>query len=119
MAVAPECRRTLSVLGYLYLRMGRHESARRTFAAIAALLPDDAPKAEVSLVYRNLAAVAMAEGDGAAALDHLHKALDGMVLTSADAALHLLRAQALWQQGRHDEAQGAVETYRHLTGDRS
>lgn len=119
MPIAPECRNTLQILGYLYLRMGRNDSARRTFAALAALLPPDAPRAEASWVQRNLAAVAVAEGDGAAALEYLHKAMDGLPLSSADAALHLLRAQALWQQERHDEARAALDTYRHLTGGRA
>ena len=59
---------------------------------------------------------AVAEGDGAAALDHLHAAMEGVTLSSADAALHLLRAQALWQQGRQDEARTAMDTYRHMAG---
>lgn len=116
MPVAPECRNTLHVLGYLFLRMGRNDSARRTFAALAAVLPPDAPRAEASRVHRCLAAVAVAEGDGAAALDHLHAAMEGVPLSSADAALHLLRAQALWQQGRQDEARTAMDTYRHMAG---
>ena len=32
------------------------------------------------------------------------------------AALHLLRARALWQQGRKDEARAAVNEYLYLAG---
>ena len=32
------------------------------------------------------------------------------------AALHLLRARALWQQGRKDEAKAAVNEYLYLAG---
>lgn len=59
--VDAEQQATLKVLGYLFLRMGRLDSARRTFTALAALLPEDAPAQERSWVERNLAAVALEE----------------------------------------------------------
>lgn len=119
MTIDSDCRNTLKVLGYLFLRMGRTESAHRTFAALAALLPEDACPAERSWVQRNLAATALEQGDGTAALAHLDKATDGLTPTSTDAALHLMRARALWQQGRHDEARYAVDTYLHMAGSRA
>lgn len=101
---------TLRVLGYLFFRMGQFERARRLFAAMAALDPDD------RWAQRNLAAAALAMGDGAAALEHLRRAVNDGMLSTADAALHLLRARALWVEGRRDEARSAVEAYLAATG---
>ena len=42
--------------------------------------------------------------------------MDGQTLSTRHAALHLLRARALWQQGRKDEARAAVNEYLYLAG---
>ena len=41
---------------------------------------------------------------------------EGKVEANRHAALHLLRARALWQQGRKDEARAAVNEYLYLAG---
>ena len=105
-----EQRSALNVLGYLFLRMGLFERARRVFSALAALNPHD------HWAQRNLAAIAMHAGDGAAALRHLQQALHEGPLSTSDAALHLIRAKALWLEGRKDEARGAINEFLHLTG---
>jgi Flp pilus assembly protein TadD len=105
-----EQRKTLNVLGYLFLRMGQFERAKRIFSAMAALEPDD------RWARRNLAAIDVQAGDGASALRHLQAAIGGEPLSSRDAALHLLRAKALWQEGRKDEARRAVDEFMHLAG---
>ena len=74
MALTQEQRNTLSILGYLYYRMGRLDNAATVFAALDKLAPE------------------------------------GMD------AMHLLRARALWQQGRKDEARAAVNEYLYLAG---
>lgn len=103
-------RKTLNVLGYLFLRMGRFDRAKRVFTALAALDPDDA------WAKRNLAAIDVREGDGASALRHLQASLGNEALSSRDAALHLLRAKALWLEGRKNEARRAVDEFAHLAG---
>ncbi len=50
------------------------------------------------------------------ALQLLHRVMDGQTLSTRHAALHLLRARALWQQGRKDEARAAVNEYLYLAG---
>lgn len=105
-----EQRRALNVLGYLFLRMGQFERAGRVFSALAALDPKD------RWARRNLAAIAMHAGDGAAAIRHLQQALPEGPLSTGDAALHLIRAKALWLEGRKDEARGAINEFLHLTG---
>ena len=105
-----EQRSALNVLGYLFLRMGLFERARRVFSALAALNPHD------HWAQRNLAAIAMHAGDGAAALSHLQQALAEGPLATTDAALHLVRAKALWMEGRKNEAKNAVNEFLHLSG---
>lgn len=111
-----DCRATLRVLGYLFLRMGRIDSAHRTFSSLAAALPHDVTAQERSWVERNLAAVALEENDINAALNHLNNAMRGITMTTSDAALYLMKARALWRQGRHEEARQALNTYMHLAG---
>ncbi len=111
-----DCRATLRVLGYLFLRMGRIESARRTFATLAATLPEEVSARERSWVERNLAAIALEENDSNAALNHLNNAMRGITMNTSDAALYLMKARALWRQGRHEEARQALNTYMHLAG---
>lgn len=104
-------RQTLNVLGYLFLRMGQFDRAERIFSALAALDPDDL------WAQRNLAAIAVHDGNGASALRHLQAVMGGQSLSSRDAALHLLRAKALWLEGRKDEARRAVDEFMHLAGE--
>ncbi|MDR3175521.1 MAG: tetratricopeptide repeat protein [Desulfovibrio sp.] len=105
-----EQRHTLNVLGYLFLRMGQFERAKRVFSALSALDPDD------MWARRNLAAIDVHDGDGASALRHLQASTGGEPLSSRDAALHLLRARALWLEGRKDEARRAVDAFTSLAG---
>jgi Flp pilus assembly protein TadD len=102
--------KTLNVLGYLFIRMGQFERARRIFSALAALDQDD------HWARRNLAAIDVHNGDGASALRHLQAVMGKEALSSRDAALHLLRAKALWLEGRKDEARRAVDAFTHLAG---
>ena len=97
--------RALLMLGYLYLRMGQGKRAKKLFAALVALDKDD------SWARRGLAAACQALGEGEAALEHVNKAIGTAPLPSRDAALHLLRARALWLAGRTDEAQNAVHAW--------
>lgn len=111
-SLSAEQRKTLYILGYLFLRMGLFDRAKRVFSALAALDPKD------RWTRRNLAAIEVQEGNGAAALRHLQASMEGEALSSRDAALHLLRAKALWLEERKDEAHRAVDEFIHLAGGR-
>ena len=112
-SLTAEQRGTLNVLGYLFLRMGKCEQAKRVFSALAALDPDD------RWARRNLAAINVREGDGGAALRNLQASIGKEALSSRDAALHLLRARALWLEGRKEEARRAVDEYLLMAGEKT
>ena len=115
-------REVLLVLGYMYLRMGEVDRAGRLFRTLIAL----ATKREAAtgtgldaldrLAHASMAMVNLEQDDPAAALDNLHQAMHGRALSSREAALHLLRARALWRQGRADEARQAVTMFTNLGG---
>ena len=107
-------RRTLSVLAFLFYRMGLEDRARRVYAAIAEL--SEPGSADWRFAKAGLAAVAVESGNGAEALAELKDAMQGGPLSSKEATLHLLKAQALWQQGRKAEAEEARNTFLYLTG---
>ena len=111
MALTQEQRNTLSILGYLYYRMGRLDNAATVFAALDKLAPEgmDAISRRAAAT---LAAIETDRGNAEKALQLLH----GQTLSTRHAALHLLRARALWQQGRKDEARAAVNEYLYLAG---
>lgn len=100
-----EQRRALLVLGSLFLRMGQFARAKKLFAALTALDPDDAWTA------RCLAFAHLGLNEGEKALEQLDRAIGNRPLPSRDAALHLLRARALWLSGRADEAKNAVNAW--------
>lgn len=107
----------------MYLRMGELERAGRLFAALIALAGERAGDSGTQvldsldrLAHASMAAVDLERDDPGAALDNLHKAMDGRVLSSREAALHLLRARALWRQDRRGEARQAVDAFIGLGG---
>ncbi|WP_300778112.1 hypothetical protein [uncultured Bilophila sp.] len=114
MPLAQDQRATLSILGYLFYRMGRLDSAAKVFAALIALAPAEARRA-----CATLAAIEVERGRGQEALPLLRRVTEGRVLPSREAVLHLLRARALWQQERREEARAAVDDYLYLAGGRA
>ena len=106
-------RRTLHVLAYMMLRMGQEARAGRIYAALAALAPEQGPD---RLALEGLAALAISRGNGAKALEYLRGARGGRVLSSRQAVLHLMKAQALWLEGRREEARAALDEYLFLAG---
>ena len=98
-------RRALQVLGHLFLRMGQLARVRKLVTAMLALNPEDA------WARRCMAVVLLKEGEAERALTILNGILEKSPLPSRDAVLHLLKAQALWQTGRNDEARNAVNAY--------
>ena len=97
MALTQEQRNTLSILGYLYYRMGRLDNAATVFAALDKLAPEgmDAISRRAAAT---LAAIETDRGNAEKALQLLHRVMDGQTLSTRHAALHLLRARALWHR---------------------
>ena len=108
-----EQQRTLHVLAYMMLRMRQQARAGRIYAALAALAPQDEPD---RLALAGMAALAIEEGQGAKALEYLRTAMGGRVLSSRHAVLHLMKAQALWLEGRREEARASLDEYLFLAG---
>ena len=90
MALTQEQRNTLSILGYLYYRMGRLDNAATVFAALDKLAPEgmDAISRRAAAT---LAAIETDRGNAEKALQLLHRVMDGQTLSTRHAALHLLR----------------------------
>ena len=110
-----EQRTTLSVLGYLHYRMGRHASARRIYASLLAAWPKEAaPDALYIQASLALASIAVEDGRGEVALRYLQSLPEPTAVREAPALL--LRAQALWLLDRHDEARNAIQKYMFLLG---
>lgn len=112
-SLSTEQRRALLVLGSLFLRMGQFARAKKLFAALSALDRNDAWTA------RCLAVAYLGLNEGEKALEQLDRAIGNNPLPSRDAALHLLRARALWLNNRPDEAKNAVNAWIAAGGGRS
>lgn len=106
-------RRSLHVLAYMLFRMGQETRARRIYAGLAALSSGKKPDRKALM---GLAAIAIENGEGAKALEYLRAAMEGAVLSSKHAALHFMKAQALWLEGRNAEAEAAKDEYLFLKG---
>ena len=100
--ISTEERKTLSVLAFLFFRMGMEERAKRVYAALAEL--SEPGSSDYRFAMSGLAAVAVEMGDGQEALAHVKEAMKGAPLSSREVTLHLLKAQALWLQDRKEEA---------------
>jgi tetratricopeptide (TPR) repeat protein len=110
---------TLSVLGFLFRRLGLYDKAGRLYRALLALRPDD------PAVLAAAAAAAVAAGEAAAALGFLDRLahlsptesrawpslFDADRTGAGSPILWLLKAKALAALGRSDEAQAAVQNY--------
>ncbi|MBQ7739042.1 MAG: tetratricopeptide repeat protein [Desulfovibrionaceae bacterium] len=98
-------KRALQILGYLFLRMGQFARARRLFAALNALDPQD-PIIRQSLAY---AAIQMNDGEAA-----IH-ALSGIIVdddtNKGHATIHLLLARAHKLLGEDKEAQESMAAF--------
>ena len=113
--ISTEERKTLSVLAFLFFRLGREDRAKRVYAALAEL--SEPGSSDYRFAMSGLAAVAVELGDGQEALAHVKEAMKGAPLSSREVTLHLLKAQALWLQDRKEEAQVARDEYLYLSGE--
>ena len=105
---------TLSVLAFLFFRMGMEERALRVYEALAELSEPGSP--DRRFARAGAAAVSVEAGNGEAALAALREAMKGSALSTKDASLYLLKARALWLLGRREEAQAARDEYLYLSG---
>lgn len=108
-------KKTLSVLAFLFFRMGMEDRARRFYETIAELSTPGTP--DFRFAKAGLAAAALEAGDAETALREVREALAGGPLSTRDATLHWLRSRALWALGRKEEARAARETFLSLRGD--
>lgn len=112
-SISADERKTLSVLAFLFFRMGMDERACGIYEALAELSAPDS--SDWRFAHAGMAAVELEIGHARAALEDLKKAIKSGPLATKEAALHLLKAQALWQMGRRDEAQLARDEFLRLT----
>ena len=108
-------KKTLSVLAFLFFRMGMEDRARRFYETIAELSTPGPP--DFRFAKAGLAAAALEAGDAETALREVREALAGGPLSTRDATLHWLRSRALWALGRKEEARAARETFLSMRGD--
>lgn len=108
-------KKTLSVLAFLFFRMGMEDRARRFYETIAELSTPGTP--DFRFAKAGLAAAALEVGDAETALREVREALAGGPLSTRDATLHWLRSRALWALGRKEEARAARETFLSMRGD--
>lgn len=113
--ISSDERKTLSVLAFLFFRMGMEERAKRVYAALAEL--SEPGSTDYRFAMAGLSAVAIELGDGNEALARVKEAMKGAPLSSREVTFHLLKAQALWLQGRKEEAQVARDEYLYLSGE--
>ena len=104
-------RQSLHVLAYMLFRMGQEGRAQTIYEGLAALAPAHKPDRQA---LAGLAAIAIDKGEGAKALELLRAAVEGAVLSSRHAALYLMKAQALWLEGRTAEAEAARDEFLFL-----
>lgn len=108
-------RRVLSVVGFLLLRMGQSERS----ASVYDVLADISDGNEKRSAQTGLAAALLDLKRPQEALEVLQDALRGKPLTTREAPIALLKARALWQQGRREEAQNWRDQYLYLTGQKN
>ncbi len=108
-------KKTLSVLAFLFFRLGMENRARRFYETIAELSAPGTP--DFRFAKAGLAAAALEAGDAETALREVREALAGGPLSTRDATLHWLRSRALWALGRKEEARAARETFLSMRGD--
>ena len=104
-------KKSLHVLAYMLFRMGQEERARKIYAGLVSLAPEGKPDRNA---LTGLAAVAISRGEGASALEYLRAAMEGAALSSRRATLLLMKAQALWLEGRTAEAEAARDEFLFL-----
>ena len=126
--LSPDEWQALSVLAFMFLRMRLSTRSAKIYETLVEL--SDPGSAARRTALAGLAAAKLdsigetntetkredARTTAEAALAALLEALEGRVLSTRDAPLLLLKAQALWALGREAEARDARDEFLHLTG---
>ncbi len=103
-------RDALFMLSYLYTRIGDRRRAGAILSAVARTCPEE------QRTSKYLAAIAILDEDYAKALRLIEPYTNGAVLESRDAPLLLMKAKALWQEGREAESRNTIDEYLYLVG---
>jgi len=104
-------RDSLFFLVFLYMRIGRFEEAKSILNALKQACPGEARTG------RYLAAMALEEEDGKAALVHLASCLGQGRIKPRDAPLLLMQARARWMLGDEDESRAVLNEYLAMAGE--
>lgn len=114
--LTPDEKTALSVLAFLFFRMGMDEKALRVYEALSEL--SEAGSADRRFAKAGEAALLIESGQGEAALAALREALpvSAGAVSTKDAGLLLLKARALWLADRKAEAEAVRDEYLHLAG---
>lgn len=103
-------RDALFMLGYLYARLGDTGRARAILQGVARVCPEE-PRTN-----KYLAAIAIMDEDYPRALKLLAPYTGSAVIGSEDAPLLLMKAKALWQEGREEESRNILDEYLYVVG---
>ena len=103
-------RDALFMLSYMYTRLGDTERAAAILGSVAKACPEEAR------TNKYLAAIAILDEEYAKALALLEPYTNGAVLGSEDAPLLLMKAKALWQEGRENESRNTLDEYFYVVG---
>ncbi len=102
----------LCALAFLYLRMGHNDKAKLIFLGLLELVKNPS---EFQWEYKNLAIIALHEKEYAKCLEYLREAIKEDSIKSSDAALYLVKAEALWHSSRENESKVALQQYYNMT----
>lgn len=107
-------KKTLSVLAFLFFRMGMEERARRFYEVLAELSSEGSSDRRFALA--GLAAVSLESGDAESALRNIREAISMGPISTRDATMYLLLSRSLWALDRKDEALVARDEFLRLRG---
>jgi Flp pilus assembly protein TadD len=103
--LSPDQREFLGVLGHFYLQHGQVEKALTLLRASVVLAPDDQG------LLKMLSWAYLRAGDAGRALDTAGRYGAAGGDQGEGSPIQLIRARALWQLGRHDEARHLFERF--------
>lgn len=105
--------KSLHILGYLYYRMSLYEKAEKILKSLLVMTENNPYDKSI---FALTASLAIMQKNGAQALEYLQNLFDGSVFVGRQACYYLLKAQALYLEGRRDEAKDTLDKYLLLKG---
>lgn len=107
--MSPNQQSSIEVMAYLYYRLEQFDKALILYNALASYLGN------ANQYAHYLAAIAIKQQRHKDAVDLINQALrERSFPSSQDRVLHLIKAQALWSQGRVDESRNSLDKYQLL-----